>query len=224
MGAPAFGRATGHNVGRGDGFQTRSDLDDPNIVYAESQGGNFGRLDLRTGQRVNMRERLQQTTAPPPPAGAVAEAGAEAGRGGGGRGGGRGGGGRWHWDTPLFISPHSPRRVYVASEKVYRSEDRGDNWVAISEDLTRNLDPTKIPIMGKVWPTNSVAYNEATTVLSSITTLDESPLLEGLIYVGTHDGLVQVTEDGGKTWRKIEKIPGLPDTRSSPTCSPRLAT
>jgi photosystem II stability/assembly factor-like uncharacterized protein len=200
-----------YNVGGGDGFQTRSDPEDPNIVYAESQGGNFGRLDLRTGQRVNMRERLAQTTAPPPPAGAVAEAGAEGGRGGGGRGGGRGGGGRWHWDTPLFISPHSPRRVYVASEKVYRSEDRGDNWVAISDDLTRNLDPTKIPIMGKVWPTNSVAYNEATTVLSSITTLDESPLLEGLIYIGTHDGLVQVTEDGGKNWRKIEKIPGLPE-------------
>jgi photosystem II stability/assembly factor-like uncharacterized protein len=185
-----------YNVGGGDGFQTRSDPEDPNIVYAESQQGNFSRLDLTTGERVNIRQRLNQQL------------------GGGGRsggGGGRGGGGRWHWDTPIVISPHAARRVYVAGERVYRSDDRGDTWAAISEDLTRNLDPTKIPIMGKVWPTDSVAFNEATTVLSAITTLDESPLMEGLIYVGTHDGLVQVTEDGGKSWRKIEKLPGLPE-------------
>jgi photosystem II stability/assembly factor-like uncharacterized protein len=191
-----------YSVGGGDGFQTRSDPEDPNIVYAESQGGNFGRLDLRTGERVNMRQRLQQTTTP---------AGRGEGRGAAAAGGGRGGGGRWHWDTPLVISPHAPRRIYVASERVYRSEDRGDAWVAISEDLTRNLDPTQIPIMGKVWPPDSVAFNQATTVLSSITTLDESPLFEGLLYVGTHDGLLQVTEDGGKNWTKIEKLPGLPE-------------
>ena len=65
--------------------------------------------------------------------------------------------------------------------------------------------------MGKVWPRNSVAFNQATTQLSTITAVDESPLLADLIYVGTFDGLVQVTEDGGKNWRKIEKLPGLPE-------------
>jgi photosystem II stability/assembly factor-like uncharacterized protein len=192
-----------YTVGGGDGFQTRSDPEDPNIVYAESQEGNFSRLDLRTGERVNMRQRLNQQLFPQAAGG---------GQGGaGGRGGGRGATGRWHWDTPLVISPHSPRRVYVAGERVYRSEDRGDTWVAISGDLTRSLNPAEIPIMGKVWPGDSVAFNQATTQLSTITVVDESPLLDGLIYVGTHDGLVQVTEDGGKNWTKIEKLPGLPE-------------
>jgi hypothetical protein len=199
-------------VGGGDGFFTASDPEDPNIVYAESQEGNFSRLDLRTGERVNMRQRLTQSLAPPPPTGsgqtpAAAGDPAQAGRGGrGGRGGGR-----WHWDTPIVISPHASRRIYVAGERVYRSDDRGDNWVAISADLTRNLDPAEIPIMGKVWPRDSVAFNQATTQLSTITALDESPLLADLIYIGTFDGLIQVTEDGGKTWRKVETLPGLPE-------------
>ncbi len=145
-----------YTVGGGDGFQTRSDPDDPNIVYAESQNGAFSRLDLRTGTRLNMRQRLNQQ---------VFQQGA--GGQGGGQGGGRGAAtGRWHWDTPLVISPHSSRRVYVAGERVYRSDDRGENWTAISGDLTRNLDPAKIEIMGKVWPPDSVAFNQATTTLS----------------------------------------------------------
>ena len=187
-----------YSVGGGDGFQTRSDPEDPNIVYAESQEGSFSRLDLRTGERLNMRQRLNQQVFGQAPAAA-------------GRGGGRGATGRWHWDTPLLISPHSPRRLYVAGERVYRSDDRGETWAPVSGDLTRNLNPAEIPIMGKVWPPDSVAFNQATTQLSTITVVDESPLLEGLIYAGTHDGLVQVTEDGGKSWTKIEKLPGLPE-------------
>src|SRR5689334_22190896 len=136
------------------------------------------------------------------------------GRGGGG--GGRGGNtaqplGRWHWDAPFIISPHAARRLYIGGDRVYRSDDRGDTWTAISGDLTRNLDATKIPIMGKVWPPDSVAFNEATTRISTITALDESPLLEGLIYAGTDDGLIQVTEDGGKHWRKVDPIAGIPE-------------
>jgi len=165
-------------------------------------------------------------TAPPagvtPPAGgtppgATAPAGATPpqGRGGrGGAGGGRGGAqglGRWHWDAPFIISPHAARRLYIAGDRVYRSDDRGDTWTPVSGDLTRNLDRATIPIMGKVWPADSVAYMEATTRLSTVTALDESPLLEGLIYAGTDDGLIQVTEDGGKTWRKVEGIQGLPE-------------
>jgi hypothetical protein len=65
--------------------------------------------------------------------------------------------------------------------------------------------------MSKIWPPDSVAYNEATTRLSTITALDESPLLEGLIYVGTDDGVIQVTEDGGKHWRKLDPIAGIPE-------------
>jgi hypothetical protein len=93
---------------------------------------------------------------------------------------------------------------------VYRSDDRGDNWTRISPDLTRNLKWQELPIMGKVWPADSVAYHESTTALSNVVSIDESPVLEGLIYAGTDDGLLQITEDGGKTWRKVEQFPGVP--------------
>ena len=210
-----------YSVGGGDGFQPRVDPEDPSIVYSQSQEGALGRLDLKTGTRVSIRPTRQNTAGleplPPAPA-APAAADAAADRGGrgaqggrGGPGGGRAGGplGRWHWDSPLIISPHAARRLYFAGERLYRSDDRGDSWTVISPDLTRNLDPATIPIMGKVWPADSVAFNQATTRLSTITALDESPLLEGLIYVGTDDGLVQVTEDGGRNWRKIEAFPGV---------------
>jgi len=100
--------------------------------------------------------------------------------------------------------------LYWASQYVYRSDDRGDNWTRISPDLSRNLKWQELPIMGKVWPADSVAYHESTTALSNVVSLDESPLLEGLIYAGTDDGLLQITEDGGKTWRKTDFFPAVP--------------
>jgi hypothetical protein len=115
-----------------------------------------------------------------------------------------------NWDAPYIISPHHPRRLYWASNYVYRTDDRGDSWTRISPDLSRNLDAFNIPIMGKVWPRDSVALNTSTTPLSNVVSLDESPLLEGLIYAGTDDGLLQITDDGGKTWRKVEDFPGVP--------------
>ena len=187
-----------YNVGGGDGFQARVDPEDPTTVYAQSQNGSLQRLDLKTGQSVSIVPTSANTAgaaAPPAAAG-----------GGAGRGGGRGGQrlGRWNWDAPTIISPHSARRLYFAAERVFRSDNRGDTWTQVSGDLTRNLDRTKIPIMGKVWPADSVAYMEATTTLSTLTALDESPLLEGLLYTGSDDGLIQVSEDGGATWRKVE--------------------
>ncbi len=94
---------------------------------------------------------------------------------------------------------------------MYRSDDRGDTWTRISGDISRNLNPADIPIMGKKWdPQTTVSWGNATTALSNAVALDESPLLEGLLYVGTDDGLLQVTEDGGKNWRKVESFPGAP--------------
>ncbi|HEX7485494.1 MAG TPA: hypothetical protein VF332_05040 [Vicinamibacterales bacterium] len=212
-------------VAGGDGFQTRNDPNDPTIVYGSSQDGNVTRLDLKTGQSRSIRPPMSRQMrggggddalggAPAGPAGAAggqAAAGAQGGQGQrGGAGGAVSGGDRANWDAPYIISPHSPTRVYWASNKLYRSDDRGDTWVAISGDLSRNLKREEIPIMGRVWPPDSIALNVSTTALSNIVSLDESPLLEGLIWVGTDDGLVQVTEDGGRNWRKIEQFPNVP--------------
>ncbi|NRA98076.1 MAG: glycosyl hydrolase, partial [Planctomycetes bacterium] len=179
-------------IGGGDGFQARFDPEDPNIVYRQSQNGALGRLDLRTGKSRSIRPpRLRRSSRE----GDKAEATATP---------------RWHWDSPLIISPHAPQRLYYAGHRLYRSDDRGDNWSPVSPDLTRDLDRDAIPIMGQLWPKDAVGRHLYTTTLSVISALDESPLREGLIYVGTDDGLFQATEDGGKGWRRVERFPGLP--------------
>ena len=242
-------------VNGGDGFQSRSDPEDPTIVYASSQNGGIVRLDLRTGQSRSIRPPQSTGRGGPGgggddempgvpqggPAGGPAQgpagvqgrggqaAGAAQSQGAGAAGGGPGaaaqqgapqggrqagpavtGGDRVNWDAPYIISPHSPRRLYWASNYVYRSDDRGDTWTRISPDLSRNLDPFTVPIMGRVWPRDSVALNTSTTPLSNVVSIDESPLLEGLLFAGTDDGLLQITDDGGKTWRKVEDFPGVP--------------
>ena len=209
-------------VNGGDGFQSRNDPEDPNIVYATSQNGGISRMDLRTGISRSIRPPASQGRGGgggggddempgQPPQGRGGEAGAAQQQAAAPPQGGRGGGGdRANWDAPYIISPHSARRLYWATNYVYRSDDRGDSWTRVSPDLSRNLNRDEIPIMGKLWPADSIARNTSTTPLSNIVAIDESPLLEGLIYVGTDDGLVQVTEDGGKAWRKIEQFPGVP--------------
>jgi photosystem II stability/assembly factor-like uncharacterized protein len=217
-------------VAGGDGFQTRNDPNDPTTVYTQSQDGNVSRYNTQTGVSRSIRPPMARQTrgsggddamgggAAGSAGGAGAQgaagqpgpAGGQRGGAGAAGGGAAAGGDRANWDTPYIISPHSPTRLYWASNKLYRSDDRGDTWVAISGDLSRNLNRSDIPIMGRVWPADSVALNASTTALSNIVSLDESPLLEGLIWVGTDDGLVQVTEDGGKNWRKIEQFPDAP--------------
>ncbi len=219
-------------VAGGDGFQTRNDPNDPTIIYASSQDGGVSRFDTKTGVSKGIRPPQSRgarggfggggddamPSAPPAgqPAGqpgaqgAAGAQGAQGGRGAGAQGGRGAGGDRANWDAPYIISPHSPTRLYWASNKLYRSDDRGDTWAAVSGDLSRSLNLDEIPIMGKLWPAGSIARNTSSTALSNIVSLDESPLLEGLIYAGTDDGLIQVTENGGKAWRKIEQFPGVP--------------
>lgn len=167
----------------GDGFESQIDPEDPNIVYAQSQYGGLVRFDKKSGERIGIKpkERKDEKSY------------------------------RWNWDAPLLISPHSHTRLYFAANKVFKSEDRGNTWEVISEDLTRQIDRNKLKIMGRVWPIDAVAKNASTSQYGNITALDESPIVEGLLYVGTDDGLIQVSEDGGSRWRKIDRFPGVPD-------------
>ena len=167
----------------GDGFQPRIDPEDPNIVYSESQYGGLARFDRRTGEQVDIRPEAGKGEPPL----------------------------RFNWDSPLIISPHSRTRLYFAAQRIFRTDDRGDSWKAVSGDLTRQIDRNKLKVMGRVWSADSVAKNASTSFFGNIVSLTESPLKEGLLYAGTDDGLVQVTEDGGANWRKIEKFPGVPD-------------
>ncbi|HEX5891100.1 MAG TPA: hypothetical protein VFY61_20475 [Pyrinomonadaceae bacterium] len=167
----------------GDGFRSQVDPEDPNTIYATLQHGVIVRFDRRTGERIGIQPQVGRNEDPM----------------------------RWNWDSPFIISPHSRTRLYMASDKLFRSDDRGDSWTLISGQLSRNLDRDKLPVMGKVWGIDAVAKNASTAFYGNASALAESQKKEGLIYVGTDDGLVQVTEDGGKNWRKIEKFPGVAD-------------
>ena len=167
----------------GDGFRSAVDPLDANTIYSESQYGTLIRYDKPTGQELQLQPKEGKGEPPL----------------------------RWNWDSPIIISPHSHTRLYFASNKLFRSDDRGDTWKAVSGDLTRQIDRNKLPVMGKVWGPDAVAKNASTSFYGNITALAESPKREGLIYVGTDDGLVQVTLDGGGTWTKYEKFPGVPE-------------
>jgi photosystem II stability/assembly factor-like uncharacterized protein len=166
----------------GDGFESQVDPTDPDIVYVQAQNGALGRFDRRSGEGTGLQPQAAPGEEPL----------------------------RWNWDSPLIVSPHAPRRLYFAAQKLYRSDDRGDTWRAVSGDLTRRVDRNKLPVMGRVWPADAVAKNSSTSFYGNIVGLSESPKVEGLLYVGTDDGWVQVSEDGGVNWRKSESFPGVP--------------
>ena len=167
----------------GDGFRSQVDPEDPNTVYASLQHGVIVRFDKRTGERLGIQPQPARNDDPM----------------------------RWNWDTPFIISPHLHTRIYMASDKLYRSDDRGDSWQVISGQLSRDLDRDKLPVMGKVWGIDAVAKNASTAFFGNASAVAESQKKDGLLYVGTDDGLVNITEDGGKNWRRIEKFPGVAD-------------
>ncbi len=167
----------------GDGFRSQVDPEDPNVIYAEAQYGNIVRNDRAKGEAVGIQPSEGKGELQP----------------------------RFNWDAPFIISPHSHTRLYMAANRLYRSDDRGDSWKAISPDLTRQLDRDKLPVMGKIWGPDSVAKNQSTSLYGNIVALAESPKKDGLLLVGTDDGLIQITDDGGAQWRKLEKFSGVPD-------------
>ncbi|MGB7295128.1 MAG: hypothetical protein WBC70_06010, partial [Candidatus Aminicenantales bacterium] len=167
----------------GDGFESQVDPEDPNIIYAQSQYGGLIRFDKKSGEALGIKpkERKGEKSY------------------------------RWNWDAPLLLSPHSHTRLYFAANTLFRSDDRGNSWQVISDDLTREIDRNTLKVMGRLWPMAAVAKHGSTSPYGTIVALDESPLQEDMLYVGTDDGLIQVTEDGGKNWRKVETFPGVPE-------------
>lgn len=164
-----------------DGHQPAADPTNPDIVYCEWQEGNLNRFDRKTGEVVYIQ--------PQPGEGEPSD--------------------RFNWDAPILISPHDPARLYYASQRVWRSDDRGDSWRAISGDLSRGIERLKQPVMGRVQSIDAGWDFWAMSMYGTITSLSESPLAAGVVYAGTDDGIIQVTEDGGASWRKIDKLPGV---------------
>ena len=169
-----------------DGHQTATEPGNPGIVYAESQQGFLYRIDRVTGEQVFIQ--------PQPGKGEAAE--------------------RFNWDTPILVSAHDPARIYTASQRVWRSDNRGDSWETVSGDLTRGLERIEQPIMGRLQSWDNPWDFLAMSNYSTITSLGESPVQDGILYAGTDDGLIHVTEDGGASWKKIEvgSIQGIPAT------------
>ncbi|MBB6519833.1 VPS10 domain-containing protein [Pseudoteredinibacter isoporae] len=170
----------------GDGHQPATEPGNPDIVYAEWQQGNLTRYDRTTGEMVFIK--------PQPGKGESPE--------------------RYNWDAPILVSPHKPTRLYFASHRVWKSEDRGDNWTAISGDLTKNLRRIEQPIMGAKQGWEGAWDLFAMSQYSTITSLSESPVVEGLLYAGTDDGHIQISENGGESWKKVNvgSLPGVPKT------------
>ncbi len=167
----------------GDGFYAQIDPVDPNTVYGESQGGDIVRFDVRTGE--------QKTIKPVPEFGGKPY--------------------RWNWSSPMLLSPYDHNTVYFGANYLFKSTNRGDAWTRLGPDLTRQRNRDSLPVMGKIWPRDAIARHQGTADYGNISTIDESPLKQGLLYVGTDDGVLSVTRDGGATWTRLTKFPGVPD-------------
>jgi photosystem II stability/assembly factor-like uncharacterized protein len=167
----------------GDGFESAVDSLDQNIIYSQSQYGGLVRFDKVSGEMVDIKPLESENEAAY----------------------------RWNWDAPLLTSQHKGTRLYFAANKVFRSENRGDDWEVISPDLSRQLDRNALPVMGRVQSMDAIAKNQSTDVYGNITALAESRLDENLLLAGTDDGVIHITNDGGKTWTKVDKFPDVPE-------------
>ena len=170
----------------GDGHQPATEPGNPNIVYAQSQQGNLHRVDRTTGEAVFIKpySGLNEDFE------------------------------RFNWDSPILVSSHNPKRLYFGSQRVWKSDDRGDSWTPISKDLTKNQERLELPIMGKQQSWDSAWDVYAMSTYNTITSLSESALNQNILYAGTDDGLIHSTKNGGSSWTSItvDKLPGVPNS------------
>ncbi|MEP2653299.1 MAG: glycosyl hydrolase [Paraglaciecola sp.] len=170
----------------GDGHQPAIEPGNPDIMYSQWQQGNLTRIDMTTKEGVYVK--------PQPLPGDPAE--------------------RYNWDAPINVSSHDPARIYFASQRVWRSDNRGDSWTAVSGDLTQDGNRMHMPMMGRTWSVEAGWDLYAMTEFHTIANFSESPVDENILWAGTDDGIIQVTTNGGESWKKIEldDIRGIPAT------------
>ena len=166
-----------------DGYGVAFDPEDPNTLYLETQQGNLYRVDRRSEEALDIQ--------PQPAPGGPAE--------------------RWNWDAPILVSPHAASRLYFGSQRLWRSDDRGNSWTPISDDLTRNQNRYELELMGRVWSVDALYDNGAMSKYATITAISESPVTEGVLYVGSDDGLIHLSEDGGQSWTAAQSLPAVPE-------------
>jgi photosystem II stability/assembly factor-like uncharacterized protein len=218
------GSITNHDwftVGGGDGFFTAQDPSDPDVVYSESQGGNIGRLSLRTGERVPLvrptwRSRYLQfedsllvergdTVQSPTRAQQQRIAALRARQ----QADSVALDIRWNWNTPFLLSAHSPSTFYAGANRVLKSTARGDNLMPISPDLsTRQHDKIRFSVDSTGGVTLDATGAET---YGTITALAESPIRPGILFAGTDDGNVWVSRNDGASWENLTgRFPGVP--------------
>lgn len=166
-----------------DGYGSVYDPEDNNTAYMEIQEGNLYRLNVATGETLMIQPQPVDPEVPE----------------------------RWNWDSPILISPHNHERIYFGSQRLWKSENRGDAWTAISEDLTKNTNRYELELMDRVWSVDDLYDNGAMSKYATLTTITESPLSEGLLYTGSDDGLIHVSEDGGENWKQSPAFSGVPE-------------
>ena len=167
----------------GDGFYAAIDNVEPWIVYTESQDGHLARRDMHTGQQ---RSIMPEAKAGEPHY-------------------------RFQWNSPVAVSSHNHTTIYYGGNYLFESTDRGDSWTRLGGDLTTGADRSKLLILGKAPDKNTLSRNDGVEEYPTITSISESPLSSKVLWVGTDDGNLQVTRDGGKTWKNVaSKVPGVP--------------
>lgn len=165
-----------------DGYDAAFDPTDPNTVYMEIQGGSLHRLDRQTEEVIDIRP--QPSPEDPPE--------------------------RWNWDSPILVSPHNSDRLYFGSQRVWRSDNQGNAWTPISGDLTTNTNRYELEVMDRVQSVDARYDNGAMSLYATLTSIAESPIIEGLLYTGSDDGLIHISENGGTNWRKSQSLPKVP--------------
>jgi Sortilin, neurotensin receptor 3, len=181
-----IGNADWITVEGGDGFYNRIDPTDPNIIYAESQDGSLSRRDLKTSESKSIRPQEDNDQSPRY---------------------------RFQWNSPLLISAHDPKTIYYGGNYLFKSTDRGDNWIRLGNDLTTAADRDKMTILGKLMDraTAALSRDDGVATWPCITVIAESPVKAGVLWAGTDDGNVQMSKDDGKTWQNVvSHIAGLP--------------